>query len=389
MRTALNRLGPIARLAGLAAIACGLVAGSGQAAIFGADDRVALPERLKALKRSVGLLSNDRSRTVCSAFCVADTVIATAGHCVFRTGSETPPPVGAFRFSRPALPGSPGARIAGAADGTAAMNVAAGGARLSVKPPINAPADWALLRLDSPVCAGAVLPLAKLSPEQVAQAAAQRALFLAGFHRDFANWGLAYSQPCEAGRHAVTNDWGTLLRDFVRPDQLILHTCDTAAASSGAPLLIEGARGPEVIGINVGTYVQSQVETQDGVVTHRYKADTVANTGVSTQAFAASVAAFRTAGVVADKPTLRTLQQALAERGHYEGAMNGRFSLALRAAIIAVEPSEGLPVTGVPTRALITRLNGQIGAGKGKAGEPAALAPLAGAGRGRISPGRS
>ena len=41
------------------------------------------------------------SRTVCSAFCVADDVIATASHCVFRTKGETPPPPERFFFARP------------------------------------------------------------------------------------------------------------------------------------------------------------------------------------------------------------------------------------------------------------------------------------------------
>ena len=41
-----------------------------------------------------------------------------------------------------------------------------------------------------------------------------------------------------------------------------------------------------MIGINVGTYVQSKVLMQDGKVTKRLKADTVANTAVAARAFA-------------------------------------------------------------------------------------------------------
>ena len=50
------------------------------AATFGRDDRAALPWRHKLLTKSIGLFFNTRAKTVCSAFCVGDSMIATAGH---------------------------------------------------------------------------------------------------------------------------------------------------------------------------------------------------------------------------------------------------------------------------------------------------------------------
>src|SRR5262245_9438258 len=49
-------------------------------AIFGNDDRVPLPAKFKDLQEKIGLLFNLRARTVCTAFCVAKDMIATAGH---------------------------------------------------------------------------------------------------------------------------------------------------------------------------------------------------------------------------------------------------------------------------------------------------------------------
>ena len=57
-------------------------------AVFGADDRVALPAKYKDVQQKIGLLFNMRSRTVCTAFCVAPNVVATAGHCLHRTLGE-------------------------------------------------------------------------------------------------------------------------------------------------------------------------------------------------------------------------------------------------------------------------------------------------------------
>ena len=54
-------------------------------AVFGSDDRVVLGDKIAGLGEKIGLLYDRQSRSVCTAFCVSDRVIATAGHCVFRT----------------------------------------------------------------------------------------------------------------------------------------------------------------------------------------------------------------------------------------------------------------------------------------------------------------
>ncbi len=113
-----------------------------------------------------------------------------------------------------------------------------------------------------------------------------------------------------------------------------------------------------MIGINVGTYVQSKVEMMDGQVTRRFKAETVANTGVSAAQFAAKLEAFRNAVILATPTQIRHLQAALREREIYSGPLNGVYTANLRAAIEAYEAAEGLPVTGFPTQALLRRLGG-------------------------------
>ena len=67
-----------------------MAAGAASAATFGVDDRGALPLRYKGLTRSIGLFFNVKAKTVCSAFCVGDSVIATASHCIFKTAGEAP-----------------------------------------------------------------------------------------------------------------------------------------------------------------------------------------------------------------------------------------------------------------------------------------------------------
>jgi protease YdgD len=209
-----------------------------------------------------------------------------------------------------------------------------------------------------------VLPVRALPGDQIQAAAAEGRVFQISYHRDFTPWKLAYSRPCTVGKSFETADWSTIAQDFAEPEALILHTCDTGGASSGSPLLIETPAGPEVIGINVGTYVQSKVLMQAGQVTKRLKADSVANTGVSAAAFAGKLDAFRQAAILSTPAQLRELQTLLRQRQIFSGALDGTYGAALRSAIEAYEKAEGLPVTGLATHTLLKRLGG--GAERGR-----------------------
>ena len=150
------------------------------------------------------------------------------------------------------------------------------------------------MRLARPACTKGVLPVQPLPTERDHERGRRQArvpdLLSSRLHALEARLRAALRRGASSFDGA---DWSTIAQDFADPDALILHTCDTGGASSGSPLLLDGADGPEVIGINVGTYVQSKVLMQEGKVTQRLKADTVANTAVAARAFAAKLEAFR------------------------------------------------------------------------------------------------
>ncbi len=282
-------------------VAVGVAAPAAQAAVFGVDDRGNVPARHKALARSIGLFFNAKARTVCSAFCVGDAVIATASHCIFKTIGEAPLDPADFRFGPPNSNPAQLARVAGSNNGTAANNVIAGNMRLNVKPPIDATQDWALVRLDRPVCRGAVLPVVPATAPEVALRARAGHVFHVAFHRDRLPWRLLYAPGCRVAPAFDQIDREQIERDFRTPDRLLLHRCGTGGASSGSPLLVESQNGPVVIGINVGTYVQSRVVLQEGSVLFRSKPEAIANTAVNASAFADAIATF------AARPNIQTL----------------------------------------------------------------------------------
>src|SRR5436190_14011424 len=105
-------------------------------AVFGSDDRVPTPAKYKDVQEKIGLLINLRRRTVCTAFCVAPDVIATAGHCLLGTGGEKPARFADFYFARNFDVVREQVRIAGHANGTAPQHVMVGSTTLSIRPPI-------------------------------------------------------------------------------------------------------------------------------------------------------------------------------------------------------------------------------------------------------------
>lgn len=345
-------------------------------AVFGRDTRRPVPQSLAPLAAKIGVLHDPRSHSVCTTFCVAPDIVATAAHCLYRTGDEP-----AVRLSDVTvrLHGARAtSRVASMDTRAAAPNVLAGSTRLNVQPPIDAPRDWALLRLAQPLCKGGSLPLSRRSVADVMRLARAGRVYNIAYHRDLPKWQPMLARPCRVRRSFTDAAWSTIRKDFSDPDQLLLHTCDTGAASSGSPLLVDGPHGPEVVGINVGTYVQSKVIMLNGKVVHRFKSDDIANTGVNSLAFAAALDAFIGADMLAGRRDIRRLQEALAARALYEGPRDGRFSPALKTAIEIFERASGMPVTGLATRALLATLLGESQVVTGKVAKPreSAAAPL-------------
>jgi protease YdgD len=330
-----------------------------QAAVFGSDERSPVPLQYRSLKDRIGLLLNTRTRAVCTAFCVGPDIIATAGHCLYPSGVQRLPRLSDFLFALNYEARRGLTRLAGAGEGTAPQFVLSGGLSLSVRPPIEAAKDWAMIRLAQPVCKG-TFPVRAMPADQVIAEAAAGRVFQLAYHRDYQPYRLAYSKPCAIERNYPDADWTIISKDFADPGHILLHTCDTGGSSSGSPLLLDTPTGPEVVGINVGTYEQSKVEMEDGKIVRRGKSEKVANTAVSALAFGPKLDVLKQAVILASPAQIRALQQALKQRGTYLGVVDGQFTSSLRTAIESYERAQGLPVTGLATQALLKRLTASL-----------------------------
>ena len=325
-------------------------------AVFGTDKRVSLPPNLRPLREMLGVLFNVRQRTVCTAFCVAPNIIGTAAHCLFKTDGAKVPQLSDFWFARNYDSVRDYARVAGYETGDGAQNVIAGSFSLSTSPPINATSDWAFVRLSKPVCAKGTFQIEALSVEKIIQESNDGHVYQVSYHKDFKQWQPAFSKPCLIDRSFTDVPWTTIAADFGNPENLLLHTCDTGGASSGSPLLLETQTGPKVIGINVGTYVQSKTELHARGQAERAKADAIANTGVAAKAFAEKLEWFRAAHILMGIAPMRELQQRLQDLGYYSGSIDGTYGPQLKAAIVSYQTAVRLTTTGLASEDVLARL---------------------------------
>jgi Putative peptidoglycan binding domain/Trypsin len=351
-------------------------------AVFGEDDRGPVPAELNDARDKIGLLYNGKAQIVCTAFCVAPDVIATAAHCLYRTADDRPPALADFVFARSRNQTEGASRIAGFASKSISQNIISGNMQIRVRPPIDAASDWALIRLAMPGCKSS-LAIKAMTNEEIAQAALANQVFQLSYHRDYTNWEMAYSKPCEAAQWFGDVSPGMIARDFTNPLSLILHRCDTGGASSGSPLLVAGPGGPFVIGINVGTYVLSRTLMRDSGSAQRLRQDVIANTAVNAAAFQPLIAALREANILQGPAAIRRLQQLLGDLHHYAGPVDGAYGTLLRSAIQDFELTQGLPVTGLASHELLTLLEKASVAARQPAHLPSSAAPLPATSSGR------
>jgi hypothetical protein len=326
------------------------------AAVFGADERREVPERYSALEGRIGMLYEPVTQTLCTGFCVAPGVVATAAHCLFQAKKGRLPDLGALSFRIDYGKISLSTGIAGARTGVASHYVAAGTTRFRQAPPLSAPEDWALARLERPVCRFGFLDVEPHTPSELIRAAKDGRIFQVAYHWDWRHWQLAYGGPCVISRNFNRIRWRFIKQHFANPQDLILHDCDTGGASSGSPLLMDTPRGVVAIGVNVGTYTRARILLRYGRVVKRLKPDVIANTGVVGSAFADVIPSLDRAQIIEPREDIMRMQQALHDRGMLSSAVDGEYGKATRKAIRRFEKVNNMPVTGLPTAALLNRL---------------------------------
>ena len=329
------------------------------AAIFGADQRIDLPDQYGALEGKIGMLYEQSTQTLCTAFCVGKDIIATAAHCLFQPKNNQLPDLSEVTFRLSYGKAYQTSGISGRHTAFTKNSIAVGTTAFNNEPPLSAPKDWALAKLERPICRFGVLRVESRPVTDLIDKSRENKIFQVAYHWDWKHWQLAYSQPCKVSRDFDQIKWRFIKQHFINFNELVLHDCDTGGASSGSPLLIDtgSADGPSVVGINVGTYTRTRILLREGRIVKRMKPDIIANTGVNGSAFSSVIASLETADLLASIEDMMRLQGELQARGLYSGTLDGQLGRDTRSAILRFEETQHLVQTGLPTRALLRRMD--------------------------------
>jgi hypothetical protein len=326
-------------------------------AIFGSDDRRELPDNLSALEGKIGMLYEQSTQTLCTAFCVGKDLIATAAHCLFQPKNDRLPDLKEVTFRLTYGTTFQTSGIFARRTPFTKNFIAVGTTIFNNEPPLSAPRDWAIVRLEKPICRfGALKVDARPVPELIKKSEENK-VFQVAYHWDFTHWKLAYSMPCRVERDYEQIKWRFIRQHFVDNEQLLLHNCDTGGASSGSPLLLapDIPGQPTAIAINVGTYTRTRLLVRKGEPAKKLDPDIIANTGVNGTAFSHVVEQMQTADIISSHEDMVRMQNELQTRGLYSGTLDGTLGRDMRAAIIRFEVSSGAQPTGLPTLALLRR----------------------------------
>ncbi len=326
------------------------------AAVFGEDSRRDVPSAYAALAGRIGMIYEPGTQTLCSAFCVAPDVVATASHCLFQPRNGRLPNLFDMSFRLDYRDMSLSSGIAGRSAGTPKHRIAVGTTRFGKEPPLSAAKDWALAKLQRPVCKFGRMKVSPQPTKDLIEASRQRRIFQLSYHWDYSHWRLAYSQPCRIGWSFKGIEWRYIRQHFSGAEDLLLHDCDTGGASSGSPILMETEDGPVVVGLNVGTYTRTRLLLSQGNVVRRQEPDIIANTAVNAQAFAHVVEPLDSRTMITSEQEVIDLQKELQARNLYTGPIDGIFGRGTRSAIRAYESLRGDTLTGLPSRHLLTTL---------------------------------
>ena len=342
----------------LSLVAIFVFSGSADAAVFGTDERTRLDTHDAALEQKIGTLTATDNGSFCTAFCVAPDMIATASHCLFGTAATPGPKLRALRFKlAESTLFDAGTAIAGRASANQSQHVIAGTRRLAGSPPIGAAEDWAVGQLDQPGCKAGGLAMTTKSSAEIMQAAARGEIYQVAVHADLSDAKLHRGGPCVLDNQLHTISQSAISRDFLAPDSILFHTCDTGGGSSGSPLLINTPVGPEVVALNVGTYVRARsVPTARTSSPDAERGVPIANTAIAIPEIATAIAELTDRQPLTSRAAIRRVQQLLSTAGLYRGVISGSVSTALITAVKQFEEQQGAPVSGSLDQHLVTDL---------------------------------
>ncbi|MGH1351143.1 MAG: trypsin-like peptidase domain-containing protein [Methyloligellaceae bacterium] len=352
-------------------------------AIIGKDQRKEVPPEYKHISRSIGILipNHSRGRWGCSAFCVADNVVATNAHCLIRTphtGQSVDMSNVIFTFPRitPTNNGYAGTyNINYKSTMSPIRYVSRDNPRLSLyagnyyenKTFRSNSHDWAFAKLKTPICRNRILKLKDIPVRKLQKASRKKKIFMLGYHGDDEMAYQRLSEGCRIFSPKSTRYLPRSARRQYSPRRPVLpHNCDTVTGSSGSPIIMSSQEGPVVIGINRGSFRYSRYTVMQNTRTGRtvgrpkliFRSEM--NMAVHTRAFLSGLDRFKSEDLLDNTEQFMEVQHLLKRLRLYRGRVDGLMGRSTRSAILKYERRQHLAPMGLPTKQLLKMLRMEL-----------------------------
>ncbi len=348
-------------------------------AVIGKDDRKGVSWTHRSVAGGVGILyrNQDLGQWQCTAFCVSSNVIATNAHCLLKENGNTHlgnmsfriPPVQLFKkdsylsFLRSNRSG-PNADLVSVEGGVAGLSLFSGDYRGSNEVSLLGK-DWALAKLEKPICKGRALQFTDASMDLLQMASRNRDVFMVGFHGDTDMSSRRVSRNCVIYSRDNKKYFPARDREIVQNSgTLVPHSCDSSEGSSGSPIFLNTRHGPRVVGINLGSFGHSKYVVRR----HRYTRRVIErkrfayriNMAVQPHAFVQGIQRFENETLLSSMFDFKRVQRFLKKLGFYRGRVDGVMGLSTRQAIMRFERKRNLAAIGVPTQQLLSQLEAEV-----------------------------
>lgn len=356
-------------------------------AIIGKDNRDSIPDKYKDVANGIGIIFPDDRFTgnACSAFCVADNVIATNAHCLVKnisTGRKRSKSANLDNvlFSFP--------EIENRSFGTRShyyinfrKTMAPLQYVLSNNPDLSIYSgqysgsnsfhtqrhDWAFAKLVTPICKNRNLKFADISIKKLRAASLRNRVFMIGYHGDDEMAFQRISKNCRINSFSNKKPLPYYMRrKFGRKTALFSHTCDGVQGSSGSPVFYVTDKGPRVIGINRGSVKYSRYralrDSYTGRIFRRRRlASLEINIAVHPNIFLKGLDRFINEDLLDNLDEFKEIQSLLKKLHLYKSKVDGVWGAGSRNAILRYERKKKLTRLGFPTGQLLSLLRSDFG----------------------------
>lgn len=231
----------------------------------------------------IGVLRSKTGAPRCTAFCLSKKLIATAGHCLRAQPVDTNSQHTSLIFEKSARTPR-GGQISSDSNSSQISGLVSGGTRVSFRAPIEADRDWAILRLQKPICTRGGLKLVSRSRSHNWSPQAGN-LFAPQLVINKQGAAILATRTCNLHGLNRTKNAANVRADFSSPNSLMFHNCDAGPIASGSPIVTETPYGLEVIAMHVGTYVRSRVLEHKSTIVDRIASKPIANIAVPVAEF--------------------------------------------------------------------------------------------------------